>query len=93
MSEAEAKAVLTAAGYVVLKARSYRQAQERQRCAEALMQAEKEHRQDTERWARLICAEERKAWARTTYLYGVASRLGATAAELQGWESNDVVPE
>lgn len=73
---------LEAQGYVVLRAKSYRQAQERQRVAEALLRAEVEHAEGTRRWAHQAFESQREAWDRTTYLYGLAASLGATDEQL-----------
>ncbi|MCP2195675.1 hypothetical protein, partial [Williamsia deligens] len=45
-----AKKLLAQHGYVVLREKSYRQAQERQRCAEALRRAAEEHAARNQRW-------------------------------------------
>lgn len=82
-SVAEAKAALEAAGYVVVKAKSYRQAQERQRVAEALRAAEQEHRESTERWVRTdLIPQKRHMTDRCAFLYGVARAHGATDKDL-----------
>jgi len=80
----EALAVVKDAGYVVLKAKSYRQAQERQRVAEALKRAAEEDAERTRAWAISHCDEERRLAARLTFVYGVARARGATDEELRG---------
>jgi len=78
------RAFLEENGYVVLKEKSYRQAQERQRIAEALRVYADERRESTERWAQSVCVEERRLWDRITFIYGVARANGATVEELAG---------
>lgn len=74
---------LEAAGYVVLKAKSYRQAQERQRIAEAMKDYAEERRADQDRWMREdVFPEERRLRERLTFVYGVARAKGATVEEL-----------
>jgi len=84
MSIEEALAVVRDAGYVVLRAKSYRQAQERQRVAEVLKQAAEEDAERTHAWAISHCDEERRLAARLTFVYGVARAHGATEDELRG---------
>lgn len=80
----EAKSLLKAEGYVVLKEKSYRQAQERQRVAEALRAAEERATEHAREWARDCLAEERRLADRLTFLYGKAIEHGATMEELAG---------
>lgn len=80
----DAIAILEERGYVVLKAKSYRQSQERQRVAEALRRNEEQHNEHTRAWANRCLDEERRLSARCTYLYGLAARHGATDEELRG---------
>lgn len=80
----DALALVKANGYVVLKEKSYRQAQERQRIAECLRAAEQDRREGAERWARDCCTEERRIRERLTFVYGVARAHGATVAVLSG---------
>ena len=78
-----AKEVLERSGYVVVKAKSHRQAQERQRVAEALRRAAEESQAGTERWAREhLCGELSRLRERLTFVYGVARAKGATVEEL-----------
>jgi len=79
----QALTVVKAAGYVVLKEKSYRQAQERQRVAEALKQAAERNRKDAYRWAESCLTEERRLSDRLTFVYGVAQQHGATTEELR----------
>ncbi len=79
-----AKAALEAAGYVVLRAKSYRQAQERQRVAECYREAAEQAAESARAWAREHLAEERRLADRLTFVYGVARAKGATAEELRG---------
>lgn len=81
---AEARRVLEADGYVVLREKSHRQAQERQRVAEALMVAAEEAAESARVWARNCLAEERRLRDRITHVYGVARAHGATLVELAG---------
>lgn len=81
---AKAKKLLEAAGFVVLREKSYRQAQERQRVAEALRVAAEEYTERIERWARENLVEERRLRDRLTFVYGVAQAHGATTEELRG---------
>lgn len=77
-----AKSLLRAHGFVVLREKSYHQAQERQRVAEALRQNEVEHAESTRAWAHRAFDSQRESWDRTTYLYGLAASLGATDEQL-----------
>lgn len=78
------KAYLKLAGYVVLKEKSYRQAQERQRVAECYRDSEIRAAESARAWARDCIAEERRLGARCTFLYGKAIEHGATIEELRG---------
>lgn len=84
MSVDDARALLESQGYVVLRAKSYRQAQERQRVAEAYQRAAEEDAENTRRWALDCLNQERKLRDRCTFLYGVARAHGATVEELGG---------
>ena len=84
MTIEEARATLEAAGYVVLRERSYRQAQERQRRAECHQQAAEDARESAMAWARNCLVEERRLRDRLTFVYGVAQAHGATREELVG---------
>lgn len=80
-----AKALLKLNDYVVLKAKSYRQAQERQRVAEAYAKADREDAQHARYWAQTTLHNEiRDLQARCTFLYGAAIAHGATPGELEG---------
>lgn len=81
---AAAKALLEAEGYVVLRAKSYRQAQERQRVAECLRESAERDAASARDWARNCLAEERYMRDRLTFVYGVARAYGATVEELGG---------
>lgn len=83
---AKAKKALEADGYVVLRAKSYRAAQERQHIAQALLKSQEEHNEHTRAWAQEAFKEERRLVERCTYLYGLAARHGATDDELRGPE-------
>ncbi|QQM15293.1 hypothetical protein SEA_POUND_135 [Mycobacterium phage Pound] len=84
MTIEEAKDLLKLNGYVVLKEKSYRQAQERQRAAEAYMRCEEEAAEHARAWARDCFAEQRRLADRCTFLYGAAIAAGATPEELRG---------
>lgn len=85
MSEVEeAVAVVEAAGFVVLRQKSYRAAQERQRRAEVYRECAEESKERAYAWARDCLAEERRLRERLTFVYGVAQKFGATAADLRG---------
>lgn len=81
---AKAKELLEAAGFVVLREKSYRQAQERQRIAECRREAAEDHAKAAESWARSSIAEERRLVRRLTFVYGIAQAHGATDEELRG---------
>jgi hypothetical protein len=78
----DAKQLLKDAGYVVLKEKSYRQAQERQRVAECYRDAEIRAADSARAWARDCLAEERRLRDRCSFLYGAARAAGCTAEEL-----------
>ena len=78
-----ARELLEANGYVVLRAKSYRQAQERQRVAQALLAAEKQCSEGTRQWAADAHREQRRLADRLTHVYGVARAHGATVDELR----------
>ena len=82
-----ARAIMERAGYVVLKAKSYRQAQERQRIAECYRDREIEAADSARAWARDCLNEERRLRDRCTFLYGAARAHGATVEELRGTPS------
>lgn len=73
-----------AEGNVTLRYESYRRGLERQRIAEALLEAEVHHGKRLEAWAREAFAQERRTGQRATYLYGLAASLGATPEQLEG---------
>lgn len=77
-------AEIKAAGYVLIKAESYRRAQERQRIAEALKKAAEQDAERTRAWAVGCHNEERRLANRLTFVYGVAKAHGATDDELRG---------
>jgi hypothetical protein len=72
------------AGYVALREKSYRQAQERQRVAEALRRMEQENAEGNRQWALNCLTEERRLRDRVTFVYGVARAHGATVEDLSG---------
>jgi hypothetical protein len=84
MNVEEARAVLENAGYVVLKEKSHRAAQERQRRAECFREAAEDRVTSVEKWARNSLDEERRLRERLTFVYGIAMAHGATTEELAG---------
>jgi hypothetical protein len=76
--------ILERAGYVVIKAKSYRAAQERQRIAECQMRCAEEDATHARAWAINCLDEERRLGDRLTFVYGVARAHGATIEELSG---------
>lgn len=79
-----ARRLLGSHGYVVLRAKSYRQAQERQRVAEALRRSEEQAAEHARAWARECLTEQRRLAERCTFLYGAAIAAGATRRDLSG---------
>lgn len=79
----DAIAALEARGFTVLKTKSYIAAQRRQGIAEAEAMWAKEDVESSRLWARNCLEKERQLTARCTYLYGLASRHGATDDELR----------
>ena len=75
---------LEAEGYVVVKAKPYRAAQERRRVAEALKASAEDRVRSIDAWAQGVCVEERRARERLTFVYGVARAHGASVEELSG---------
>lgn len=80
----DALAVVKAAGYVTLKEKSYRQAQERQHLARSAAEWEKESAEHARRWARDCLDQERMLRERVTYLAALCMKLGATMDQLRG---------
>lgn len=81
---ASARQVLEANGYVVLREKSYRQAQERQRVAQVRRECEEEAAEHARQWARDCLKAERRLAERCTFLYGAARAAGCTEADLRG---------
>lgn len=79
----DARVLLEANGFTVLREKSYRQAIERQRVAEAYLVAEEEAAEHARTWARDCLTEERRLRERITFIYGVAQAHGATVEELR----------
>lgn len=80
-----ARKLLVANGFVVHKAKSWRQLIERVRVAEVMERHAEEYRESTQRWAETTLHNEiRDLQARCTFLYGEARAKGATADELSG---------
>lgn len=78
-----ARRLLEASGFVVLREKSYRQAQERQRVAEALRASAEQEAGHARQWARDCLTEERRLRDRITHVYGIAQAHGATVEELR----------
>jgi hypothetical protein len=85
----EALQVVHGDGWKTVREKSYYQAQERQRVAEALRKLEQEHNEHTRAWANRAFDETRRLSDRCTYLYGLAASLGATPEQLRGVALND----
>lgn len=80
-----AKKLLADNGFAVLRAKSYHQARERQRVAEARRHYAEESEERTYRWVRdQLSGEIRELRERCTFLYGAARAHGATVDELRG---------
>lgn len=79
-----AKQTLADAGYVVLKAKSYRQAQERQRIAHIMQECAETRAAEQDLWWRAeILPELFQYRDRCTFLYGQARAAGCTVEELR----------
>ncbi len=81
---AEGRNLLESYGFVVLREKSYRQAQERQRVAECYRDREIEAAESARHWARNCLDEERRIRDRCTFLYGAARAAGCSVEELSG---------
>jgi hypothetical protein len=80
-----AKQFLKKQGFVVLTAKSYRAAQERQRIAEVMAADAREREQSTDKWWRESILPELFSYRdRVTFLYGAARAAGCTVEELRG---------
>jgi hypothetical protein len=77
-----ARALCEEHGYVVVKAKSYRAAQERQRIAEARMRDAMDRVEHIDDWAQGLAREGNRLRERVTFVYGVARAHGATVEEL-----------
>jgi hypothetical protein len=78
-----AKQILEVSGHVVLKAKSYRQAQERQRIAEIMAADARERERANDAWWRESILPELFSYRdRVTFLYGAARAAGCTVEEL-----------
>lgn len=85
-----AKQILTASGYVVVKASSYAKAQERQRMADVMAKDARERAESQDRWWRESILPELFTYRdRVTFLYGAARTAGCTPEELVGVGRND----
>lgn len=84
----DARLFLESYGFVVLREKSHRQAQERQRVADALRRSAEEDAERARGWAqRDLCPEIRRLSDRCSFLYGAARAAGCTDAELRGHDS------
>lgn len=90
--EERAKATLATRGYVVLKEKSYRQAQERQRVADAYRHAAEQDAEHARAWARDCLTEERRLRERLTFVYGMARSYGASVEELRDPDITERAP-
>jgi hypothetical protein len=75
---------LEAEGYVVLRAKSYRLAEERRRIAECRTEWAERDAEHAREWAREAWREHRRLADRCTFLYGAAIEHGATQEGLGG---------
>ncbi|MCU1592451.1 MAG: hypothetical protein JWP11_3707 [Frankiales bacterium] len=81
----EAKALLETSGYVVLKEKSYRQAQERQRIARVMQESAEQRYEHQQAWlARAVFPWERHLVQRVDHLARLATRLGAKDEDWAG---------
>lgn len=82
---ADARNYLESYGYVVIREKSYRAAQQRQAIAEAIKNVEIQQRQSTDRWAQQeLVPQILRLSERCSFLYGAARAAGCTDTELQG---------
>lgn len=78
-----AREFLKSHGYVVIKEKSYRQAQEGQRVADVMCEDAKERAASQDKWWREEILPELFSYRdRVTFLYGAARAAGCTAEEL-----------
>lgn len=82
MTVEAAKALCEEHGYVVIKAKSYRAAQERQRIAQIRLEDSQERVASIDAWARAGYDELRRLRDRLTFVYGVARAFGASVEDL-----------
>ncbi len=80
----EAKALLEANGFTVLRTKSYNQMRERHRVAVALKEGAERYQESTRAWAVDCIKAERRLMKRCEFLYGVARACGASVDELRG---------
>ncbi|ANA86924.1 hypothetical protein SEA_DELIAN_68 [Gordonia phage Delian] len=86
----DARKLLEDNGFVVLREKSYRQAQERQRVAEALRRAAEEDSARTRKWVQTELGHEiRYLRDRCTFIYGEARAAGCSVEQLSGGPSFD----
>jgi len=83
----DVKSWLNVMGFTVIKTKSYRAAQERQRIAECMTEMAKESAASNRAWAINCLDEERRLRDRLNFAYGVARANGATIEELSGSQS------
>ena len=81
---AAAKALLAGAGFVVLREKSYANAEERRRTADRRRDWADEQAESTRKWAQGAFDEQRRLATRLGHLYGLAQALGATDEQLRG---------
>ncbi len=81
----DARNILEAHGFVVLREKSYRRAQERQRMAEVMRANAVERAESQDKWWREhILPELFEYRDRVTFLYGAARAAGCTVEDLRG---------
>ena len=79
----EALEIVRAAGYVAIKEKSYRAAQERQRIAHARQDWAEKDAESARVWANNCLDEERRLRERLMFVWGLAQSHGATVEELR----------
>jgi hypothetical protein len=74
--------MLTAAGYTVVRQRSYDALRERVRRAETIADMERERREGNERWAQNCLTEERRLHTRLNEVCAGAAALGVSITDI-----------
>lgn len=86
MDLGDAKNALEAAGYVVVKARTYRNLQERERLLKSELDWERRNTAAAESWAQRAHDEQIRLADRLTFVYGEARAAGCSIEQLAGQE-------